>query len=65
MEAYGRETDTYIGVSQTVGGVTVNMLKQVILEMETYGYNLYQKKFLLQDRVEAAQTLEELNSISW
>lgn len=65
MEAYGRETDTYIGVSQTVGGVTVNMLKQVILEMETYGYNLYQKKFLLQDWVEAAQTLEELNSISW
>lgn len=65
METYGRETDTYIGVSQTVGGVTINMLKQVILEMETYGYNLYQKKFLLQDRVEAAQTLEELNSISW
>lgn len=51
--------------NNNIPNVTQEMLEQVIAEMEAYGVAQYMKKHQLDDAIEAAQTIEEVNEIHW
>ena len=64
LDIYRGYTVPDTGETYYAHNVTLNQLKQLKLEMIQYGENLYRRKWSLEDLINNAQTLEELNSIN-
>ena len=63
LDIYRGYTVPDTGETYYAHNVTLNQLKQLKLEMIQYGENLYRRKWSLEDLINNAQTLEELNNI--
>lgn len=66
MEDSGQTTTYYRdSYNDNIPNVTVDMLRNVVKEMRAYGVSLYMKKHWLLDEISSAQTIEEVNAITW
>ena len=54
----------YVGHKESVD-ITVEQLQDLIIEMEEYGLNLYNYKWVLESEIEAAKTIKDLEAITW
>lgn len=58
------EVIEYVGHNDSVD-ITIEQLQDLIIEMENYGLNLYNYKWVLESDIEAATTIKQLELIEW
>ena len=63
MEATGQQTARFCAYDNTFHTVTLEQLKTLQLEIIAHAQEIYERKWVLREAIEAAQTREELDSI--
>ncbi len=63
MEATGRETARFCAFDNTFHPVTLDQLKTMQLEIIAHAQGLYERKWALREKIDAATTVEELETI--
>lgn len=64
MEHTGMETTMFRCYDNTYSSVTIEQLKQIKLEMISYGLQLYSKKWYVESIIMSTTSLEELKQLS-
>ena len=65
MVRNSKATVNYVGYSEIKTGVTKTQLEELVAEMEDHVLGLYEKKWLKQDEINNASTIEEVININW
>lgn len=55
----------YVGYTEIKQNVTIKQLQDLAYEMEDYVLGLYEKKWLKQDEINNASTIEEVINVNW
>ena len=65
MESTGVESVTFMCFDNTPAHLTLQQLRTIQLELIQYGSALYARKWQYRSQIEAAETMEEVNSIEF
>ncbi len=63
MEATGQQTARFCAYDNTFHTVTLEQLKTMQLEIIAHAQGIYERKWVLREAIEAAQTQEELDDV--